>query len=35
MKGIKELTLSIGDFNGHVGKKVDEFECAWGNEIGE
>ena len=26
MKGTKELTLGIGDFNDHVGKKVDGFE---------
>ena len=25
MKGTKELTLGFGDFNGHVGKKVDGF----------
>ena len=25
MKGRKELALRIGDFNGHVGKKVDGF----------
>ena len=28
IKGIKELTLGIGDFNGHVGKKVDAFESV-------
>ena len=36
MKGTKELTLGIGDFNGHVGKKVDGFEGVHGrNGIGE
>ena len=36
MKGTKKLTLGIGDFNGHVGKKVDEFESVHGgNGIGE
>ena len=36
MKGRKELTLKIGDFNGHVEKKVDIFEGVHGgNGIGE
>ena len=36
MKGTKELTLGIGDINGHVGKKVDGFEgIHGGNGIGE
>ena len=36
MKGRKELALRIGDFNGHVGKKVDGFEGIHkGNGIGE
>ena len=36
IKGRKELTLAIKDFNGHVGKKVDEFEAVHGgNGIGE
>ena len=36
MKGAKEMTLGIGDFNGHVGKKVDEFEGVHErNRIGE
>ena len=26
MKNTKELTLGIGDYNGHVGKEIDEFE---------
>ena len=26
MNGTKKLTLGIGDFNSHVGKKVDEFQ---------
>ena len=30
MKGIKELTLGIGDFNNDVGKKVDGFEDVHG-----
>ena len=30
------MTLGIGDFNGHVGKKVDRFEGVHGrNEIAE
>ena len=29
-KGTKELTLGVGDFNSHVGKKVDEFEDVHG-----
>ena len=36
MKGTKELTLGIGDFNGLAGKKVDGFEGVHGgNGIGE
>ena len=36
MIGRKELTLGVGDFNGHVGKKVDGFEGVHGrNRIGE
>ena len=36
MKGTKKLTLEIGDFNGHVGKKMDRFESVhWGNGIGK
>ena len=34
MKGIKELTLSIEEFDGHVCKKVDRFGDK-GNGIGE
>ena len=30
MKDTKELTLGIGDFNRHVGKKMDEFEGVHG-----
>ena len=29
MKGTKEMTLGLEDFNGHVGKKVDGFEGTW------
>ena len=36
MKGRKELSLEIGDCNGHIEKKVDGFEGVHGgNEIGE
>ena len=36
MKGTKELTLEIENFNGHVRKKMDEFESVHGgNGIGE
>ena len=36
MKGTKELTLGIGDFNGHVGKNMDRFESVHGeNGIGK
>ena len=36
LKGTKELTLGIEDFNGHVGKKVDGFEGVHGgNRIEE
>ena len=36
MRGKKELTLDIGDFNGHVGKNVDGFEGKHKeNEIGD
>ena len=36
MKVTKELTLGIGDFNCHVGKKMDGFEGVHGgNGIGE
>ena len=38
MKGTKELTLGIGDFNGYVEKKVDGFEGVhlgnWGVKLG-
>ena len=30
MKGTKELTLGIGDFNGYAAKKVDGFEGVHG-----
>ena len=30
MRSTKELTLIIGDFNGHVGKMVDGFEGVHG-----
>ena len=30
MKGTKELTLGIGDFNSRVGKKVNGFEDVYG-----
>ena len=33
MKGRTELTLGIGDFDGHVGKKMDGFEGVQENEI--
>ena len=35
MKGRKEMTLEIGDFNGHVKKKGGGFEAAHKNGIGE
>ena len=36
MNSTKELTLGIGDFNYHVGKKIDGLEGVHGrNEIGE
>ena len=36
MKGTKELTLEIGDFNSYAGKKMDRFKGAHGeNKIGE
>ena len=36
MYGRKDLTLGIGDFNDHVGKKVDGFEGVHGvNAIGQ
>ena len=33
MKGTTELTLGIGDFNGHVGKKMDGLEGVQENGI--